>query len=190
MLVIDQSGERGNQIADLGYVHGTRPWSRPLLALTRWLRARNAERYMGPAERHLDIGCGDGYFLRRSPCRERYGLDSLLGDHVTDRLDFPSSHFDYVTMLAVIEHIPEPRRLVIEIARVLRPGGRLIMTTPKSAADALIRLYVSDIDEQHETYFDARSLAALCEPELVLLEHHRFILGLNQAFCFEAVKPE
>ena len=55
--------------------------------LTRRWRAVCAEKYMIPAERHLDIGCGDGYFLRRSKCKERIGLDKLLGDDIKDRLD-------------------------------------------------------------------------------------------------------
>ena len=85
-------------------------------------RAVNIERYMGEGERHLDIGCGDGYFLRRSKCPERIGLDRLLCDDIDDHLDFLDHHFDYVTMLAVIEHIEEPRRLLAEIARVLSPA--------------------------------------------------------------------
>jgi ubiquinone/menaquinone biosynthesis C-methylase UbiE len=147
------------------------------------MRAINSERYMGAGERHLDIGCGDGYFLFRSKCRERIGLDKLLGDDIAQGLDFPDSHFDYVTMLAVIEHLPDPGDLLGEIARVLKPDGRLVFTTPKHAAEALIRLYVRDIDEQHETYFDLDAVRRLAAPNFDVTGYHTFLLGLNQVFC-------
>ncbi len=86
-----------------------------MLRLTRWPRAVNLERYRDDGECHLDIGCGDGDFLRRSKCRERIGLDRLLGEDIDDHLDFPDDHFDYVTMLAVIEHIDHPGRLLAEM---------------------------------------------------------------------------
>ena len=53
---------------------------------------------MGKGERHLDIGCGDGHFLRRSKCRERVGLVLLLGDDIGDHLDFPDDYFDHVSI--------------------------------------------------------------------------------------------
>ncbi len=186
MIVITETGVTGAPLEPFGYIRDKGVFSRRLLALTRWLRAVNAERYMGAGQRHLDIGCGDGYFLRRSKCRERIGLDKLLGDEVSDKLDFPDHHFDYVTMLAVIEHVVEPRPLLAEIARVLRPGGRLVLTTPKRAAEALISLYVKDIEEQHETYFDLAAIRDLAGDRFEVVGHHTFILGLNQAFCLQA----
>ena len=145
---------------------------------------------MGAGDRHLDIGCGDGYFLFRSKCRERIGLGKLLGDDVSDALAFPDNHFDFVTMLAVIEHVAEPRGLLAEVARVLKPGGRLIMTTPKRAADALIRLHVDDVDEQHEDYFDRESITRMATLLFDVAGHHSFVLGLNQAFCLSVKKAD
>jgi len=46
---------------------------RIILPITGCIRAVNAEKYIKPAERHLDIGCGDGYYLRLSKCQERFG---------------------------------------------------------------------------------------------------------------------
>lgn len=45
-------------------------------------------------------------------------------------LDLPSEHFDYVISFQVIEHIRRDLELVREVHRVLRPGGRFIVTTP------------------------------------------------------------
>ncbi|MFQ5672462.1 MAG: methyltransferase domain-containing protein [Nitrospinales bacterium] len=183
MLVINKNGESGASLPPLAYVGRRGGIGRFVLPVTRWLRAVHAEKYMTPAPRHLDIGCGDGYFLRRSRCEERYGLDKLLGDEVKDTLDFPDAYFDYVTLLAVVEHLPNPGALLEEIARVLKPGGKLILTTPKQSAEWILKLYARDIEEEHETYFDPDTIEKLSAGIFELVGHHTFIFGLNQAFC-------
>lgn len=43
-------------------------------------------------------------------------------------LDFPDNHFDTVSALHVLSVVPDPRRVMAEIARVLRPGGEVVIT--------------------------------------------------------------
>jgi SAM-dependent methyltransferase len=167
----------------LAYAHGRFGIGPLVLRFTRLARARAADRYMRPCTHHLDIGCGDGYFLRRSPADERYGIDKMLGDDLGSRLDFPDGALGCVSMLAVIEHLKSPEETLREIHRVLEPGGLLIITTPKKAAEPLIRLYVVDIEDEHETYFDLASIERLASGLFELAGHHTFLLGLNQAFC-------
>jgi len=94
----------------------------------------------------LDVGCGDGKFLDRMKTRgwepygvdldtkaiahakAKYGLDLLCGDLEGAR--FPTNHFQAVTLNQVIEHIPDPVRLLKEACRVTGPGGRVVVTTP------------------------------------------------------------
>ena len=120
MIKITKEGEFGANLESLGYIKRRGLIGKVILPITRYMRAVNAERYMEPAGRHLDIGCGDGYFLRRSKCEQRYGLDRLLGDEVINKLDFSDSYFDYVTMLAVIEHLSQPEDIFKEVWRVLK----------------------------------------------------------------------
>jgi SAM-dependent methyltransferase len=47
-----------------------------------------------------------------------------------ERLPFASSSFDLVLALELVEHIPDPQEFASEVARVLRPGGMCILSTP------------------------------------------------------------
>ena len=47
---------------------------------------------------------------------------------------FSDGRFDLVTVRHVIEHVPDPRPFMNELTRILRPGGRLVVETPSSAA--------------------------------------------------------
>jgi ubiquinone/menaquinone biosynthesis C-methylase UbiE len=44
-------------------------------------------------------------------------------------IDYPDDHFELVTSISVIEHIPEVEKAIAEMYRVLKPGGRLLITT-------------------------------------------------------------
>jgi SAM-dependent methyltransferase len=46
------------------------------------------------------------------------------------RLPYPTDSLDLVIASEVIEHLPEPERVMAEVARVLKPGGKLILTMP------------------------------------------------------------
>ena len=92
--------------------------------------------------RLLDCGCGDVpyYGLYREHVTEAMCIDwgaSAHGrTHVDQEVDlrqplpFEADRFDTVLLADVLEHIPEPHRLISEIARVLSPGGKAIVLVP------------------------------------------------------------
>jgi SAM-dependent methyltransferase len=53
-------------------------------------------------------------------------------DYVSDARDIPvePATFDAVLCTEVLEHVPEPIAVVRELARILKPGGRLLLTAP------------------------------------------------------------
>ncbi|MBI2027137.1 MAG: class I SAM-dependent methyltransferase [Deltaproteobacteria bacterium] len=185
LKVVNGKLEQQVQLEPFNYAGEKKILGHVVLPITRWLRAQHAKKYMKPLERHLDIGCGDGYFLKRSSCKEAFGVDKRLQSEVSSHLEFPNQFFDYVTMLAVIEHIHDPKPLLGEIARVLKPKGRLIITTPRKMADHLIKFYANDIDEEHVAHYTIDSIQELTSEYFSLVGYRTFILGLNQIFCLE-----
>jgi len=55
---------------------------------------------------------------------------TLIQGNLESRLKFANSSFDYVIMLALIEHIDKRKDLLKESYRVLKKGGCLLLTTP------------------------------------------------------------
>ncbi len=87
----------------------------------------------------LDVGCGNSPYREIfTPCAQHYtGLDpdarQSRPDVVAtiDALPFETATFDTVLSTQVIEHVAEPRHMLAEISRVLKPGGHLILTAPQ-----------------------------------------------------------
>ena len=68
-----------------------------------------------------------------------------------DKLPFPDREFDVVVVADMIEHVGHEAAFVAELARVLKPGGRLVVNTPHTRDTALrrLRLSLGQTDEKH-----------------------------------------
>lgn len=114
----------------------SRTWANPLGLARRLLRRELAQRAGYVQGRMLDVGCGAQPYRDLFPRVRRYvGLDhpgpprlDVCGDGLT--LPFRAGSFDAVLCNQVLEHVPEGAKLMEEIARVLRPGGILLLTVP------------------------------------------------------------
>lgn len=61
--------------------------------------------------------------------RQRLGLDVFHG--VLEAANLPDASADVVVMLHVIEHMPDPEATLREVWRILKPGGHLVLETPR-----------------------------------------------------------
>lgn len=118
--------------------------------VARWLMGFEADiaeaveefaKSLPPGELLLDAGCGEA---RHRPlfARQRYvGIDLAIGDEGWDysrldalgdlaRLPFRDSSFGAALSIVTLEHVPDPARVLREMARVMRPGARLLIAVP------------------------------------------------------------
>lgn len=160
------------------------------------------------AGRLLDLGCGKVplYGMYKDLTTEVVCVDWSQSlhelqhvDHFTDlnrELPFEDAAFDTILSTCVLEHIERPEILWREIARILRPGGKVILTSP-----FFYPIHEAPHDYHRYTGFKLRQF---CEdndlpvlelepyggvPEIIFdviarhLYRHRFLVGLHLAMC-------
>ena len=117
--------------------------------IVRWVesrRVRTVIRCLGAAAEHqiLDVGCGGGNLLALLPgsrrcgidlsapmikrAHERLGRDAALIHGDAEQLPFADESFDRVVLSSVLSHVLHPERVIAEIRRVTRPGGRIVIS--------------------------------------------------------------
>ena len=140
---------------------------------------------VGGGDRVLDLGCGAGRFLAALHDADAVGVE--IAQAALDRAarnapgadlrlleadgSLPLEHasVDLVWCSEVLEHVPDTAHLLLEVRRVLRPGGRLLVTVPfhgrvKAAMIGALRFDAHfDPLGQHVRFYTRGSLAATLE---------------------------
>lgn len=145
-----------------------------------------------PTDRVLEVGCGTGDFVHAmaqmlceggfvigvdksramaAEARRRgAGPGAPVGFCVTDaqELGISAASFDVCTATAVLQHLPDPARALQEMARVARPGGRVVVTETDWESQIIdssdrdtTRAIVSTFTDSLKSGWVARSLPAL-----------------------------
>ena len=117
-----------------------------------------ARRYGKRGARFLEVGSGMGHLTGQlEDTFETFGCDinhwavkkskeivnkSQLQTASAQELPFRNDSFNVVIIKHIVEHLPDPKRAIEEIARVTEPGGTLILATPN--LDSLLKPWKDD----------------------------------------------
>lgn len=187
----DESYFHNDESGIVGYSHYLKDEANIRKTFAR--RLRRLEQFVQPGKL-LDVGCAAGFFLDEAHkhgwqvqgvdvsnfvvqyARERFGYDVRQGSLLDQ--DYPTGDYDLVTLWDVIEHVPDPKAYIAEIATLLKPGGILSLATPdiESIPARLTgtRWVGYKLSEEHVYYFSQQTLSRLLESagfEIVRVQH-------------------
>jgi SAM-dependent methyltransferase len=105
------------------------------------LFVRSVATEIAPGQRVLDAGAGECRFKPLFEHAEYVSVDFAQGDPAwnysrldaigrLEELPFPDGSFDHVVSIVVLEHTPQPARVIGEFARVLKRGGMVHLVVP------------------------------------------------------------
>lgn len=138
------SDELGAEPRSFGALHGSARGSRNV---RRRLEAMGSLGAL-TGRRLLDVGCATGEYTdvmapgfeqvdaidieldRLAVYAQDHPANVTLHTQSVTVLEFADDSFDVVTLIEVLEHLPDTAAALAEIERVLRPGGHLLLTTP------------------------------------------------------------
>ncbi len=171
----------------------------------RWLRIRKIKKYVPKDAIVLDIGCGNpplALFCLRDKIKKGIGIDRQFEGKKwdskikTEQLDlddflgvsFSDNRPDCILMLAVLEHIQDPLKVLIIIKRILKDNGLFILTTPTPRAKPVLeflsfRLGLVSKQEmaEHKHYFSKKEILSILNKfGFSDIKHSFFELGFNQ----------
>jgi ubiquinone/menaquinone biosynthesis C-methylase UbiE len=127
----------------------------------------------------LDIGCGNGVFLASFPQNwDKFGLDVSpwskkgalqnryhLIQKELENAELPDNHFDIITSFSTFEHIPQPKKHLKEILRILKPGGIVYIGAVPNYGTISVLLNLSsfarNVPPEHCNFFTKKTLSYL-----------------------------
>ena len=102
-------------------------------------------------QQKLNLGINEGIIDQIK--NRRSNVDAVMVDDMTDSR-LPDESFDIVVSVEVLEHVEEDEKFVSEVSRVLRHGGRFLMTTPNGD-------WVENKNPDHKRHYKKHQLEEL-----------------------------
>lgn len=142
---------------------------------------KKISRHIGQSGKILDIGCALGHFLYwMTPYfSELYGTEysDYALSNMTDKKiktskefigKFDDNFFDVICAWEVLEHTTNPKEFIKEVKRILKPGGKLLLSFPNSQSVAFTILkqkWYQVVPPEHLFFFSSKSVRLLLNEE-------------------------
>jgi len=167
----------------------------------RFLRIKKVKKYIPKNIVLCDLGCGPSAYLLnllKAKIEKGVGIDKkikqtfkenlkLINFNIQKQIPLPDKSVDYLTMLAVLEHLDYPEQVLKECWRILKNKGYLIITVPSPIADPILnflayklKLIEKEELDDHKHYFYVKKLKKILnEAGFQILKIKKFELGFN-----------
>jgi 2-polyprenyl-3-methyl-5-hydroxy-6-metoxy-1,4-benzoquinol methylase len=159
---------KGTDILNLGCVNHSVPSNEA--EKKRWLHARLQEKFPSANVLGLDIDHENVARMRS------LGMNAEVGD--AERLSY-RAQFDTIILGEILEHLANPGACLEGCRQALKPGGRLVISTPNIFSAMLTLMYLKNFDRafnrEHVVWFCAQTLRALVERCGFQVESFRFV---------------
>ncbi|HTI69039.1 MAG TPA: class I SAM-dependent methyltransferase [Candidatus Limnocylindria bacterium] len=140
------------------------------LAWVARARAELFQSYVNPQSSVFEYGCGYGWNLAALRAARKVGYDpseavqSSLAEAGIESVASPSAlasgSFDVVICHHCLEHVPDPLTVLVELRRILKPGGTLLLTVPYES-ESRYRSYIASEPNHHLYSWNVQTLGNL-----------------------------
>lgn len=165
------------------------------------IRYKVVEKYVPVNGIVCDIGCGqEADFLVKNSIRIKrgYGFDFKIEDQIKGNIVIKNNKnmvgtgldaelVDVVFMIALLEHLDEPNIILAECNRILKKGGKVVLTTPTRLGKIFLefmafKLHIINEDEilEHKHYYTKNEIFDLFEKNgFTKYNYKKFTFGVN-----------